>query len=60
MKDGLSFRLPPAIEGLGRWTPLATALGMAWGFTAAAAAAIVLYLLAGVLFGRLPATTPPE
>jgi Mn2+/Fe2+ NRAMP family transporter len=26
LKEGLSFRLPPAVEGLGRWSPLTTAL----------------------------------
>ena len=34
--------------------PLATAVGMTWGFSLAGAAALVLYLAAAALFGRLP------
>ena len=34
--------------------PTATLIGMVWGFTPAAIAALVLYLAAGLLFARIP------
>lgn len=34
--------------------PLATAMGMAWGFRCVGGAAVLMYLLAAILFGRLP------
>jgi hypothetical protein len=37
--------------------PLATAVGMAWGFAVAAGAALVLYGVAGLIFARLPRDT---
>ncbi len=36
--------------------PLATVIGMTWGFTAAGAAALALYVIAAAVFARLPAT----
>ena len=39
--------------------PLATILGMTWGFSAAGASALMLYLAAALLLRRLPGT-PPE
>jgi len=39
--------------------PAATAIGMAWGFTYAGAAAMVLYLLAAAVFRRLPQCQAP-
>jgi len=39
--------------------PLAIAMGMTWGMRTAGAAALGLYLVAAVLFDRLPRTTHP-
>ncbi len=36
--------------------PLATAIGMTWGFTIAGALAMVLYLVPTILFLKLPCT----